>query len=246
MQINDTASALDQTADTKLSCYDWADLFARLDRQGWAMLEGLLLPDECARIAALYDEEALYRKQVIMERHGYGRGAYRYFAYPLPDWVVELRAAVYARLAPLANSWHERLGQATRYPERHATYLAECHAAGQLRPTPLLLKYGAEDFNCLHQDLYGELMFPMQMAVLLNEPGRDFSGGEFVLTEQRVRMQSRVEVVPLRQGDAVIFAVRERPAKGLRGTHRLIMRHGVSTVRAGHRQTLGIILHDAK
>lgn len=239
------SSALDQPVAAKLDRYDWSRLGESLESQGWAVLERLFEPQECARISALYVEEALFRKQVIMERHGYGRGSYRYFAYPLPVWVAELRAGLYARLAALANGWNACLGLAERYPDEHAEYLAMCHAVGQLRPTPLLLEYGEGDFNCLHQDLYGALMFPLQMAVLLAEPGRDFEGGEFVLTEQRVRMQSRVEVVPLRQGDAVIFAVRDRPAQGLRGYHRLVMRHGVSRLRSGQRRTLGIILHDA-
>jgi hypothetical protein len=226
---------------------DMPDLTAAaesLDAQGWAILPGLLSSGQCEAIAALYDEDARFRSRVVMARHGFGRGEYRYFAYPLPDPVAELRTALYPRLMPVANHWHERMGLQRRFPATHAEYLAECHAAGQARPTPLLLRYGPGDYNCLHQDLYGEHVFPLQAAILLTDPA-DFIGGEFVLTEQRPRMQSRVSVVPLRQGDAVVFAVSQRPVSGTRGDYRVTMRHGVSPLRSGERHTLGILFHDA-
>jgi hypothetical protein len=216
-----------------------------LDETGFAQLPALLNPGECADLARLYDEPGLFRSRIVMSRHGFGRGEYQYFAYPLPARVAELRATLYARLAPLANRWQELTGRDARFPGTHAEFLARCHSAGQTRPTPLLLRYGAGDYNCLHQDLYGEHVFPLQMAVLLSRPGEDFTGGEFVLTEQRPRQQSRVQVVPLRQGDAVVFAVNERPVEGSRGHYRVKMRHGVSRVNSGRRHTLGIILHDA-
>ena len=193
----------------------------------------------------MYDDDKLFRNRVIMARHGYGQGEYRYFAYPLPDLVQRLRTAIYPGLARIANDWAQAMGTDATYPPAHADYLASCHAAGQTRPTPLLLRYGAGDFNCLHQDLYGAMLFPLQLAVLLSRPGEDFQGGEFVLVEQRPRQQSRVEVVPLTQGDAVVFAVNQRPVRGARGLHRVAMRHGVSRVRAGQRHTLGVIFHDA-
>jgi hypothetical protein len=224
---------------------DWDAIADELDASGSALLAQLLGADECAALTAAYDDEARYRKTVVMERHGYGRGEYRYFAYPLPERVQQLRSALYPHLVPVANRWNELLGVATRYPPDHARYLERCHASGQRRPTPLLLRYGPGDYNCLHQDLYGDEHFPLQVAVLLSRPQRDFSGGEFVLTEQRPRMQSRADVVPLQQGDAVVFAVNERPLRGARGWHRLKMRHGVSRVRSGQRHTLGIIFHDA-
>jgi hypothetical protein len=205
----------------------------------------LLTPHECRALAALYPEDRLFRSRVVMARHGFGRGEYRYFAYPLPADIAALRAALYARLAPIANAWNERLGLELRYPAGHAEYLARCHAASQTRPTPLLLKYGEGDYNCLHQDLYGEHAFPLQVAVLLSQPGRDFSGGEFVITEQRPRMQTRAEVLGLQQGDAAIFAVSHRPVQGVRGNYRVNLRHGVSRLRGGERHTLGIIFHDA-
>lgn len=232
-------------AEARVGGHDWQRLGADLDGYGNAVLEGLLSPGECRAIAALYDEEAHFRSHIHMARHGFGRGEYRYFRYPLPDLVRDLRTALYPKLATIANDWNSRMGEPTRYPERHADYLALCHAAGQARPTPLLLRYGPDDFNCLHQDLYGALAFPLQVAILLSEPGADFTGGEFVLTEQRPRMQSRVEVVPLRQGDAVAFAVHNRPVQGSRGNYRVNLRHGVSRVRSGRRHTLGIIFHDA-
>lgn len=231
--------------DARLQAYDWAGLADELDAHGCAMLEALLSPNECMALARLYADDGRFRSRVVMGRHGFGRGEYRYFDYPLPERVAELRGAAYPLLAPIANRWNASMGLAVRYPATHAEFIERCHAAGQRRPTPLLLQYGAGDYNCLHQDLYGEHVFPLQLAILLSEPGRDFSGGEFVLTEQRPRMQSRVEVVPLRQGDAVLFAVHQRPVQGSRGSYRVNMRHGVSRVRSGHRHTLGIIFHDA-
>jgi hypothetical protein len=220
---------------------DWTAAAEALDAQGWAVLPGLLSAAECAEVTARYDGPG-FRSTVVMARHGFGRGEYRYFAYPLPDPVQALRTELYPRLAPLANRWHERMGLARRFPDIHADYVAQCHDAGQTRPTPLLLRYGPGDYNCLHQDLYGEHVFPLQAAVLLS---KDFEGGEFVLTEQRPRMQSRAAVVPLRQGDAVVFAVSQRPARGSKGDYRVTMRHGVSAIRSGARHTLGIIFHDA-
>jgi hypothetical protein len=233
------------TPSDRLADFDWSEVCGGLDERGFARLPGLLEPEECADIAKLYDEAARFRSRVVMSRHGFGRGEYQYFAYPLPPVVKELRQALYAQLASFSNQWQELLGQASRFPPTHGEFLERCHAAEQRRPTPLLLRYGAGDFNCLHQDLYGDHVFPLQMAVLLSRPEKDFTGGEFVLTEQRPRQQSRVEVVPLSQGDAVIFAVNERPVRGSRGHYRVKMRHGVSRVLAGQRQTLGIILHDA-
>jgi hypothetical protein len=224
---------------------DWTRAAEALDSQGWAVLPGLLSPTQCAETAALYDARDRFRSEVIMARHGFGRGEYRYFAYPLPDPVAALRAELYPPLAALANVWHHRMGIETRFPPAHADFLARCHEAGQRRPTPLLLRYGPGDYNCLHQDLYGEHVFPLQLAVLLSAPGEDFTGGEFVLTEQRPRMQSRAAVVPLAQGDAVVFAVNQRPARGSRGDYRVTLRHGVSEIRSGQRHTLGIIFHDA-
>ena len=220
-------------------------LYADLDAAGWAVLPGLLGIDECEAIAALYESPSLFRSHVIMARHGYGRGEYRYFDYPLPPPVEALRISLYPGLSAIANAWHERLGNPVRFPATHSEFLARCHAGGQVRPTPLLLRYGAGDYNCLHQDLYGEHIFPLQVAILLDVPGKAFTGGDFVLTEQRPRMQSRVEVVPLRQGDAVVFAVSHRPVAGVRGDARVTMRHGVATIRSGRRHALGIIFHDA-
>jgi uncharacterized protein len=224
---------------------DWPRIEADLDAQGYASTGPLLTADECRTLAGLYPEDGPFRSRVVMARHGFGRGEYKYFAYPLPAEVAALRTAAYPYLAPVANRWAESMGQPVRYPETLEAFLARCHAAGQQRPTPLLLRYGPGDHNCLHQDLYGELAFPLQLALLLNEPGRDFAGGEFVLVEQRPRQQSRPEVVPLRQGEAVIFATSHRPTQGSRGPYRVTMRHGVSRVRAGSRHTLGIIFHDA-
>ena len=222
-----------------------AALEAELDAQGWSVVPGLLSAAECDAVAGLYDAGAGFRSHVVMARHGFGRGEYRYFAYPLPPLVGQLRGALYPHLAPIANRWHERMGLAPRFPAGHGEFIARCAAAGQSRPTPLLLRYRAGDYNCLHQDLYGEHVFPLQVAVLLSAPGTDFDGGEFVLTEQRPRMQTRAAVVPLTKGDAVVFAVNSRPVRGARGDYRVKLRHGVSTVVNGHRHTLGIIFHDA-
>ncbi|HSM96377.1 MAG TPA: 2OG-Fe(II) oxygenase [Rhizomicrobium sp.] len=225
---------------------DLEAVHAALDVSGCAMLPAVLTPAQCRSLAELYDDDSNFRSRVVMARHGFGKGEYKYFSYPLPQIVKELRAALYPPLAVIANEWMEKLKNDLRYPATQAAFLRRCHDAGQTRPTPLLLRYGAGDYNCLHQDLYGEHVFPLQVAFLLSEPGRDFDGGEFVLTEQRPRMQSRAEVVPLRQGDAVVFAVNERPVQGIKGIYRVKMRHGVSRLRAGHRHTLGIIFHDAK
>jgi len=224
---------------------DWPRIGAELGEQGWALLPGLLPDPDCDRIAALYDREEGFRSRVVMARHGFGRGEYRYFSYPLPGRIEKLRTALYPHLATIANDWQERLGQTARFPEDHADYIARCHKAGQTRPTPLLLRYGPGDYNCLHQDLYGEEVFPLQVAILLSEPGKDFTGGEFVLTEQRPRMQSRAMVAPLRKGDGICFAVNNRPVKGTRGIYQVKMRHGVSRLATGRRHTLGIIFHDA-
>jgi hypothetical protein len=232
------------TPTSRTDLIDWQAAHDSLDAQGWAVLPKLLSAAECDAAAGLCEGPG-FRSTVVMERHGYGRGEYRYFSYPLPPLVGELRARLYPHLAPLANRWHERMGLEARFPAEHAGFLERCHRAGQTRPTPLLLRYGEGDYNCLHQDLYGEHVFPLQVAVLLSEPGRDFSGGEFVLTEQRPRMQSRAAVVPLAKGDAVVFAVNSRPVRGARGDYRVAMRHGVSTLRAGGRHTLGLIFHDA-
>nr|WP_232232504.1 2OG-Fe(II) oxygenase [Cupriavidus sp. amp6] len=224
---------------------DWATLESELDAYGCAAIRGLLAEAECRALAARYEQDGLYRSRIVMARHGFGQGEYKYFAYPLPDLVGALRTALYPRLVPVANRWNAAMGIDTRFPAAHADYLARCHQAGQSRPTPLLLRYGPGDYNCLHQDLYGEHVFPLQVAVLLSEPGRDFTGGEFVMTEQRPRMQSRAEVVSLRQGDAVVFAVSQRPVQGSRGSYRVNLRHGISRLHSGQRYTLGIIFHDA-
>ena len=241
-----SAAALQpQAGEGRLASFDWRQVERDLDAQGSALLSGLLTPEECAAIAGLYPREDGFRSRVVMGRHGFGRGEYKYFAYPLPALIGGLRTRLYPRLVPIANRWNEAMGIGVRYPDDHAAFLQRCHEAGQLRPTPLLLQYGPGDYNCLHQDLYGEHVFPLQVAVLLSEPGRDFTGGEFVLTEQRPRMQSRAEVAPLRQGDGLIFAVHHRPVRGTRGSYRVTMRHGVSQLRSGQRHTLGVIFHDA-
>jgi hypothetical protein len=226
--------------------YDWASISAHLDAHGWAPLPRLLCPEECADLAALYDDEGWFRSRVVMARHGFGRGEYRYFRYPLPPAVAALREALYPRLVPVANRWNASMGVDVRFPDAHARFIERCHEAGQTRPTPLLLRYVEGDFNALHQDVYGEHVFPLQVAILLSEPEADFTGGEFVLTEQRPRMQSRAEVVPLRRGDGVAWAVRHRPVPGRRGVYRVTMRHGVSRLRSGRRHTLGVIFHDAE
>ena len=230
---------------TRVQAIDWRTAAAGLDAQGWAVLPDVLTPAECRDVAGLYGDGARFRSKVVMARHGFGRGEYQYFAYPLPGLVDGLRGALYPLLAPIANRWNAAMRIDVRFPAEHAAFLARCHAAGQTRPTPLLLQYGPDDYNCLHQDLYGEHVFPLQVALLLSQPAEDFAGGEFVLTEQRPRMQSRPSVVPLRQGDGVVFAVNQRPVQGTRGVYRTVLRHGVSRIRSGRRHTLGIIFHDA-
>ncbi|MEO8451354.1 MAG: 2OG-Fe(II) oxygenase [Gemmatimonadota bacterium] len=235
-----------KTAVERAGELDWDRVFADLDAHGNAVLERLLTPEQCVALASQYSRDDLFRSRVVMARHGFGRGEYKYFGYPLPEIVAGLRTALYPRLAPIANRWNRAMSIDVEYPAAHPDFIARCHEAGQSRPTPLLLEYGTDDFNCLHQDLYGEHVFPLQVAILLSEPGRDFGGGEFVLAEQRPRMQSRPEVVPLRQGDAVAFAVHHRPVEGKRGAYRVNLRHGVSRIRWGQRHTVGIIFHDAE
>jgi uncharacterized protein len=234
------------TIDERVASLDWSRIEDELDSFGCATAAGLLGPHECDRLVALYTQDDIFRSRIVMERHGFGRGEYKYFAYPLPDIVDKLRGALYPHLVDVANRWNEALCIGVRYPASHRDFIARCHDAGQTRPTPLLLQYEAGDYNCLHQDLYGEHVFPIQMAILLSEPGQDFTGGEFVMTEQRPRMQSRPEVVPLGKGDAVIFTVNSRPVQGTRGIYRVNLRHGVSRLRSGHRHTLGVIFHDAQ
>lgn len=238
------AAAIESTVE-RIRTTDWPGIETELDAQGCAVLPGLLTLDECRALTALYDTESIYRSRVVMSRHGFGQGEYKYFAYPLPPLVAALRSTLYPHLAPIANRWNEVMGIDVRYPKTHAAFIERCHRADQQRPTPLILRYGAGDYNCLHQDLYGEHVFPLQVAILLSEPGTDFTGGEFVLTEQRPRMQSRPEVVPLARGDAVVFAVSQRPVQGKRGAYRVNLRHGVSRIRSGRRHTVGIIFHDA-
>jgi hypothetical protein len=245
MSIGMKRSAPGTDIDAQVATLDWRGVEAALDEAGCAVVGPLLAPADCATLAAAYDDDTLFRSRVVMARHGFGRGEYRYFAYPLPEPVAALRRALYAPLAAIANRWSAALGDAARYPADPAAYLKRCHDAGQAKPTPLLLRYGAGDYNRLHQDLYGELVFPLQVTVLLSDPKADFSGGEFVLTEQRPRMQSRAEVVTLCRGEAVIFPVRYRPVAGTRGFSRVVMRHGVSRLRSGTRLTLGVIFHDA-
>jgi hypothetical protein len=230
----------------RLDAINWVQAESELDANGCAVLMGLLSPDECRALATLYPDDIHFRSRIVMSRHGFGRGEYKYFAYPLPSVIGELRPLLYARLRGIANRWNEAMSIDISYPARHDAFLKRCHEAGQTRPTPLLLQYEAGDFNCLHQDLYGEHVFPLQVAILLSAPGRDFEGGEFVLTEQRPRMQSRAEVVPLMQGDGVAFAVHHRPVQGTRGAYRVNLRHGLSRLRAGRRHTVGVIFHDAK
>jgi hypothetical protein len=233
------------TVSPRIESLDWPRINADLDTRGCAVIQHLLSAEDCHSVTELYPQDAAFRSRVVMSRHGFGRGEYKYFSYPLPNLVEQFRSALYPHLAPIANRWNESLNSDARYPPQHAEFLAQCAAAGQTRPTPLLLQYETGDYNCLHQDLYGEHVFPLQVAILLSQPEKDFTGGEFVLTEQRPRMQSRAEVVPLTQGDAVVFAVHHRPVKGVRGMYRVNLRHGVSRLRSGHRHTLGIIFHDA-
>jgi len=234
-----------KSAVERLGEFDWQKIGRDLDHQGNAVMQRLLSPEQCRSIAGLYSNDDLFRSHVVMGRHGFGRGEYKYFSYPLPDLLDRLRTRVYPHLVGVANRWNEAMGIDTRYPDTHADFIERCHNAGQTRPTPLLLQYGVDDYNCLHQDLYGEHVFPIQLAILLSEPNTDFTGGEFVMTEQRPRMQTRPMIVPLRQGDGVVFAVHNRPVQGTRGTYRVNLRHGVSRIRSGHRHTVGIIFHDA-
>ena len=237
--------AADPIVAERIATVDWRHVAANLDAEGHAVLHAMLSPEQCASLVAGYETDAQFRSRVLMARHGFGRGEYKYFTYPLPALIVSLRTALYTRLCAIANRWNETMDVDVRYPDDHAQFLDRCHRAGQTRPTPLLLQYAQGDYNCLHQDLYGEHVFPLQVAFLLSKPERDFTGGEFVLTEQRPRMQSRATVVPLNQGSGVIFAVNNRPVRGTRGSYRVKMRHGVSRVKSGRRHTLGIILHDA-
>jgi uncharacterized protein len=230
----------------RVEAIHWDHVSRDLDAYGSATVERLLSPDECETLAGLYSHDDLFRSRVVMARHGFGRGEYKYFRYPLPELIADLRTVFYPHLVPIANRWNTAMGIAVRYPDSHADFIARCHQAGQVKPTPLLLQYGTDDYNCLHQDLYGEHVFPLQLAILLSEPQKDFTGGEFVMTEQRPRMQSRPMVVSLRQGDGVVFAVHQRPVQGSRGFYRVTLRHGVSRLRSGHRHTLGVIFHDAE
>ncbi len=241
-----TARGSAPAIEARVAALDWEGAARSLDAAGCAIIGPVLSAEECRSVAASYGDDDLFRSRIVMARHGFGSGEYKYFAYPLPGTVASLRSALYPPLARIANRWNEAMGSAVRYPGEHAAFLDRCHEAGQARPTPLLLRYGPGDYNCLHQDLYGALHFPLQVAFLLDEPGRDFEGGEFVLTEQRPRMQSRAEVVPLHQGEGVVFAVNQRPVRGTRGTYRVAMRHGVSRLRSGRRHTLGVIFHDAQ
>lgn len=236
----------EQLLAQRLGALDWTAIEQSLDRDGSAILGGLLDATDCDELSALYEHQALFRAHVLMARHGFGRGEYKYFRYPLPERVAQLRGELYPRLVGVANRWNEQMNLPVRYPLEHGDFLRRCHAAGQLRPTPLLLQYGPQDYNCLHQDLYGEHVFPLQVAILLSAPGKDFTGGEFVITEQRPRMQSRPQVIGLNKGDAVIFAVNQRPVQGVRGFYRVTLRHGVSRLHSGKRHTLGVIFHDAQ
>lgn len=230
----------------RVEAVPWEQVSRDLDAEGFAIIKGVLSTEECDEIRGLYEKRGIFRSNVVMERHGFGRGEYRYFSYPLPDLIATLRTSVYPHLVPTANRWNEAMGINVRFPPKHADYIERCHRAGQDKPTPLILKYGTGDYNCLHQDLYGEHVFPLQLAILLSEPDQDFTGGEFVLTEQRPRMQSRPMVVPLLKGDGVVFAVRNRPVQGKKNVYRVNLRHGVSRLRSGSRHTLGIIFHDAQ
>jgi len=239
-------SATISTIDERIETVSWRQIAHDLDAEGNAVIKDLLSADECDETRSLYHDDKIFRSQVVMERHGFGRGEYRYFSYPLPELIATMRTLLYPHLVATANRWNEAMGIDVRYPAIHAQYIQRCHQAGQDKPTPLLLKYGVNDYNCLHQDLYGEHIFPLQLAVLLSEPDVDFTGGEFVMTEQRPRMQSRPIVVPLRKGDAIVFAVHHRPVQGKKSVYRVNLRHGVSRLRSGSRYTLGIIFHDAK
>lgn len=230
----------------RIQAIDWQRVSNDLDAQGSAVIERLITQEECHMLSGLYSSDGIFRSRIVMSRHGFGRGEYKYFSYPLPEMISEMRTSIYPHLVSIANRWNTAMKTDVLYPANHAEFIARCHNAGQLRPTPLLLQYEKDDFNCLHQDLYGEHVFPFQVTALLSEPGKDFTGGEFVLTEQRPRMQSRAEVIQLKQGDAVVFAVHNRPVQGTRGVYRVNLRHGVSRLRSGHRHTLGIIFHDAK
>ena len=232
--------------EERVEAVPWEQVSRDLDAEGNAIIQGILSPDECDKIRVLYQQEEIFRSNVVLERHGFGRGEYRYFSYPLPDLIATLRTSIYPHLVPIANRWNEALKTDVHYPIKHADFLDRCHKAGQEKPTPLLLKYGTDDYNCLHQDLYGPHVFPLQLAILLSEPDKDFTGGEFVMTEQRPRMQSRPVVVSLKKGDGVVFAVHNRPAEGKKGRYRVNLRHGVSRLRSGSRYTLGIIFHDAQ
>lgn len=243
--LPDPTVAIAQTLPERLSSLDWPRILAQIDHSGFGVIQSLFSPEDCAQVTALYPETDRFRRQIVMERHQYGQGEYQYFAYPLPAIAQTLRESLYPQLVPLANRWQQAMDQSAVFPEQLSDFLAVCHQAGQTRPTPLLLKYAAGDYNCLHQDLYGDHLFPLQAAILLSEPGRDFTGGEFVLTEQKPRTQARVQVLNLYQGDAVIFAVNQRPVPGARGCYRVDMKHGVSPLHAGHRHCLGIIFHDA-
>ena len=229
----------------RVDALDWGEVGNELDAHGCAVIEKLLTSEECDALTRLYPDEDIFRGRVVMARYGFGRGEYKYFRYPLPVIIADLLTSIYPWLAPIANRWNEAMGIDVRFPSEHRAFIQRCHEAGQLRPTPLLLQYESGDYNCLHQDLYGAHVFPIQLTILLAEPGRDFTGGEFVLTEQRPRMQTRPEVVPLRQGDAVVFAVHQRPVQGVRGVYKVKLRHGVSRLRSGRRHTAGIIFHDA-
>ncbi|HEY5807405.1 MAG TPA: 2OG-Fe(II) oxygenase [Povalibacter sp.] len=240
------STAIALAASEPAAVMDMPRVSRQLDDAGFAVLPGLLMQSACVELRQLYAEDRLFRSRVIMSRHGFGRGEYQYFAYPLPPLIQSLREQCYPGLATVANRWHEQMGVDARFPPDYASFLERCHAAGQTRPTPLLLRYGPDDYNCLHQDLYGEHVFPLQIAILLSQAGSEFTGGEFVITEQRPRMQSRASVVPLSQGDAVVFAVHQRPVHGTRGFYRVNLRHGVSRVLSGHRHTAGIIFHDAR
>jgi hypothetical protein len=239
------AAPIDTSTEQRVAAVDWPRVEQDLDARGCAIIDGLLARAACDHLAALYVRDDIFRSRVVMGQHGFGSGEYKYFAYPLPPLIAALRTAIYPRLVPIANRWNAAMNIAVEYPPEHAGFLERCHAAGQTQSTPLLLHYGVGDYNCLHQDLYGEHVFPLQVAILLSEPERDFTGGEFVMTEQRPRMQSRPMVLPLRQGDALVFAVHRRPVQGTRGAYRVNLRHGVSQLRTGHRHTAGIIFHDA-